>query len=76
MKPKSEIIKDQEQWQEWRRNLGDESARELLVLKLRNLADHIESGKWPRIFSCSIDELEEKDLMYDFHVVLSYPWPG
>lgn len=53
-------------------------ARKWLAEELRKLADHIEGGGWPQVFGCSIPEggVKSKELMMDFTVVLSHPWPG
>lgn len=40
--------------------------------RLRELADHIDSDTYPKIYHFS----EEKDFMTEIKLVLSYPWPG
>lgn len=56
----------------------DAPACKWLAAELRKLADHIESGKYPQVFGCAIPKngIDTKDLMLDFSVVLSHPWPG
>lgn len=53
-------------------------ARKWLADELRKLAAHIESGAWPQVFGCSMppEGVNTKELMLDFSVVLSHPWPG
>ena len=66
----------QKQWNQWRNGYGNAGAQEQLVRRLRSLADHIENGKYPIVLGCEMDSLGESQLMYNFRVVLSHPWPG
>lgn len=41
--------------------------------RLRELADHIESNKWPQVFSWEEDESE---IISAYKLRLSHPWPS
>ena len=69
---------------ELRKTRPDESiwgpSNRWLAGELRKLADHIEADKgWPKVYGCVIPEggpTETDGLMFEYRVILSYPWPG
>lgn len=56
----------------------DAPAIKWLADELRNLADHIESRKFPQVFGCRIPEegVSGKELIREYRISLSHLWPG
>lgn len=63
---------------------GRDATTKHLAAQLRTLADHLESGRYPLPFGISrslastLDwtNITQGELMADFTVTLSHPWPG
>lgn len=71
----------QHDWKALCEKVGEAAAAAEVVRRLRQAADHIESGKqYPAIFGCSLPEGEQicanGNFMETIAVILSYPWPG
>ena len=64
--------------------LGSNTAADRhIAAELRRLADHIESGRWPKVFSCSLAlvdgvdaQVKSQEFNADYSLNLSYPLGG
>lgn len=71
----------QENWFKLIEELGSEDAARAYVVKtLRDLADHLESKKYPDIFGVQLDweknRFKRDTFIGDVCVTLSHLWPG